>query len=360
LRKIVGREAISTVSKHGYRFALAVTGEPGVARTTYARFIRANELAAQRSLQSMNLARELYWACLAEDPGFASAWAWLGRCSWFLAKFGGSTQANAELAEAAFRRAFALDPDLACAHQFFTLLQADIGLAGEAATRLLERLERHPGEPESYAGLVQVYRFRGLLAESMDAHRRAVELDPSIVTSVAHSLFFAGQFSAAIESYTGRAAYYLDAASWAALGETQRAAALLSERLARMSLSHLMTALMSSLMALLHGKCAEAIEQMKSADATRDPEILVYFARHYSRMGLPDSALDALRRAAQAGFVCAPMTLTSDPWLEALRSHAEFRSLLNQAESAVERARIELKSGIGRARTHRPLPGPQM
>src|SRR5215469_1386520 len=41
LRKVVGRNAIRTVSKHGYRFELAVTGEPGVKRETYERFIRA-------------------------------------------------------------------------------------------------------------------------------------------------------------------------------------------------------------------------------------------------------------------------------------------------------------------------------
>jgi non-specific serine/threonine protein kinase len=35
LRKIVGRDAIRTVSKHGYRFELPVEGEPGVARGTY-------------------------------------------------------------------------------------------------------------------------------------------------------------------------------------------------------------------------------------------------------------------------------------------------------------------------------------
>ena len=34
LRKIIGREAIRTVSKHGYRFELPVAGEPGVARAT--------------------------------------------------------------------------------------------------------------------------------------------------------------------------------------------------------------------------------------------------------------------------------------------------------------------------------------
>jgi len=339
LRKIVGRDTIRTVSKHGYRFELLVSGEPGVARATYEKFARAKELTAQRSLESMCLARDLYWTCLAEDPSFAPAWAWLGRCCWFLGKFSDSSSANLELAHAAFQRAFALDPDLACAHQFYTFVQVDTGHADEAMCRLLERLGRHPGEPESFTSLVQVLRFRGLLQQSVEAHRRASELDPAIITSVAHTLFLAGEYASAIETYSGRAAYYLDAAAWAALGDQKRAIALLRERLGRMSLSKLMTALMSSLLALLEGRGDEAVRLMEAVDTTREPEILVYFARHYARMKLADSAVGALRQAAQSGFVCAPNTLNSDAWLSALRNHSEFGSLLTTAETLVEEAR---------------------
>jgi DNA-binding winged helix-turn-helix (wHTH) protein len=71
LRKIVGRESIRTVSKYGYRFDLPIVGEPGVGRATFERFARARDLTAQRSLESMQLARDLYWTCLAEAPTFA-------------------------------------------------------------------------------------------------------------------------------------------------------------------------------------------------------------------------------------------------------------------------------------------------
>src|SRR5437764_5789890 len=178
LRKILGRDAIRTVSKHGYRFELRVSGEPGVKRETYEKFVRARELTNHRSLESMLLARDLYWTCLAENPNFAPAWAWLGRCCWFLDKFTHSSSVMPELAEAAFQRAFVLDPDLASAHQFYTLLQVDLGRADEAMRRLFERLKHHPAEAEAFSSLVQVLRFRGLLRESVPAHRRAVQLQP--------------------------------------------------------------------------------------------------------------------------------------------------------------------------------------
>lgn len=150
LRKILGPSAIKTVSKHGYRLELPVSGEPGVRRETYEKFIRARELTTQRSLERMLLARDLYWTCLAENPNFAPAWAWLGRCCWFLDKFAHSSAVLPELAEAAFQRAFVLDPDLASAHQFYTLLQVDLGRADEAMRRLFKRLKHHPTEAESF------------------------------------------------------------------------------------------------------------------------------------------------------------------------------------------------------------------
>lgn len=41
LRKILGREAIQTVSKFGYRFSMPVLGEPGIDQAMYATFLQA-------------------------------------------------------------------------------------------------------------------------------------------------------------------------------------------------------------------------------------------------------------------------------------------------------------------------------
>src|ERR1700727_3361430 len=136
-----------------------------------------------------------------------------------------------------------------------------------AVRRPFERLEPHPREPESFSSLVQVLRFRGLLRESVAAHRRAVELDPVVATSVAHTFFLAGQYKTAIEAYSGRTGYYLDAAAWAALDDRKQAAALLRERLSKTSFSKLITALMLSLLAILEGKTRGAETTMDEAES---------------------------------------------------------------------------------------------
>src|SRR5262245_23549787 len=68
LRKLLGRAAIQTVSKFGYRFTLPVLGEPGIEQGIYATFLRAKELVTHRSLESMAQARDLLSLCVAEDP----------------------------------------------------------------------------------------------------------------------------------------------------------------------------------------------------------------------------------------------------------------------------------------------------
>ena len=237
----------------GYRLNLVVSGEPGISHELYSRFIRANELTVQRSIDTAQQACELYWTCLAENPGFAPAWAWLGRSTYLLSKFSGRNSVHLELAEACFRRAFAIDPDLACAHQFYTPVETDTGHARLAMTRLLSRVERLPAEPESFAALVQVFRYCGLLRESIHAHDRARNSTPPSSPVSLIACFFAGEYAAAIEAYGGRTGGYLDAASWAALGETQRAVTLMYDRTTREVFSGIMSSLMKSLLLLLEG-----------------------------------------------------------------------------------------------------------
>ena len=104
-----------------------------------------------------------------------------------------------------------------------------------------------------------------------------------------------------------------------------------------------MAALLRSLLALLEGRGDDAVREMEAAHTTHEAEIRTYFARHYAWMGLADAAVNALKTAERAGFVCAPVTLTSDKWLGALRRHAEFGSLLSQAETLVEETRARLR-----------------
>ncbi|WP_263385219.1 winged helix-turn-helix domain-containing protein [Granulicella arctica] len=329
LRKLLGRDAVQTVSKYGYRFTLPVSGEPGVTQAVYTSFVRGKELAAERSLESLRYARELFWICLANDPQYAPAWAWLGRTCRLLEKFKGE-RSSASLAEAAFLRAFAIDPDLACAHQFFTQLQVDTGRAEQAMVRLSSRMKQRGEEPETLAGLVQVLRVCGLLRESVAAHERAIALDPTTRTSVAHTYFLLGEYAMVFETYNTGKGFYLDAAAWAALGKVDHAAALLRSRLLQPELGPLMSGLMASLLAVLEGKPDQAMDIMEGTEVLDEPEALLYFARHYALVNAPAHAVRMLHRARRGGF-STTYTLENDAAFACLRDEPEFAKELRQA-----------------------------
>jgi DNA-binding winged helix-turn-helix (wHTH) protein len=333
LRKVLGREAIQTVSKFGYRFTIPVVGEPGIAPTTYATFMRAKELAEFKSVDSMKEARDLFSVCVAADPTFAAGWAWLGRSARFLDKFKHDTPTNLAVAQAAFQRALAIDPDLACAHHFYTQLQVDLGQSRDAVVRLAERIVRRGEEPESYAGLVHAMRYCGLLEESVAAHARATALDPTIVTSVAHTHFLRGDYTLTLESTQTR--FYLDAAAWTALGARERALTLLKARLAPGDLSSLMAGLMGSLFAILENRGGDADAIMRRANVHQEPETLFYFARHYAMLGDHAETIKIVTRARGEGFTTS-YTLAHDPVFNQVRSQREFKQEIDEA-ARVER-----------------------
>jgi DNA-binding winged helix-turn-helix (wHTH) protein len=336
LRRLLGRESIQTVSKFGYRFTLLVSGEPGVKQAAYASFVRGKELLTQRSLESILAARDLFWITLADDPSFAPAWAWLGRCCRLLEKFRGEKPTNPSLAEAAFHRAFIIDPDLACAHQFYTQLQVDSGHALDALARLAGRLKQHGEDPETLTGLVQVLRVCGLLDESVAAHERAIALDPTIKTSVAHTHFLLGDYARVFETYSGNQ-LYLDAAAWTALGNHERAVSSLRARIGRPDLGPLMFGLMASLLAVIEGRAAEALDLIEHAAVLQEPEVRFYLARHCGMLNELAPTVEFLRAARMEGFHC-PTALENDIAFATLRRHTSFQQELQEARRLTAQA----------------------
>ena len=351
LRKVFGREAIETVSKFGYRFTVPVTGEPGIRQGMYEIFIRGRDLMTERSLDSIARARDLFTICVADDPQFAMGWAWLGRASRLMEKFRGAPASATSVAEAAFRRAFAIDPDLACAHNFYTQLQVDVGRGAAAMTRLATQVRKHGEDPETLTGLVQVLRCCGLLEESVAAHERALAIDPTTKTSVAHTAFLRGDYASVFETYLSKG-YYLDAAAWAALGQVERAAKLLRTRLEQADLGPLMSGMMRSLLDVLEGHGESAVALADKAEGTLEPEGAFYFARHCGMVGDAASAVALVRRARLGGF-WASWTLERDVAFAAVREDLEFQAEVQEAKVLEERALHSLKSALGYTFTDR-------
>jgi serine/threonine protein kinase len=159
----------------------------------YEFYLRGNDLARD-TYDRMPLARDLYLQCVEQDPGFAPAWAKLGRCHMIIGKYIEDASGNYERSEKAFQRALELSPELSVAHRFHSHLQADMGKARQAMVTLLEQAARHSNDPDLLAGLVHVCRYCGLFEQSLAAHDEARRLDPNIPTSFEQTLLMAGDF----------------------------------------------------------------------------------------------------------------------------------------------------------------------
>jgi serine/threonine protein kinase len=309
--------------------------------SAYEYYLRANQIATARTLDNMRLARDLYVQCLEEDSEYAPAWAQLGRAYRFIEKFGEDADANLARAGGAFRKAFALNPDLPIAHNLYTQVECDQGCALPAMLRLLKRARFRRNDPDLFAGLVQACRYCDELEASIAAHHRARHLDPHVVTSVAHTYFLLGDYQKAIECYGTKVAFYLDCAALVMLGDNEKALAQLRVREQSGGATGSVRAIMQSLRAYLEGDfgaCVRAIEV--GEPLTRiDPEALFYLARHLARINERERAHKILSSVIGSGFLCGS-ALSRDPWLASLHSLPDYSRLLQTADRGRSQAHV--------------------
>jgi serine/threonine protein kinase len=296
-------------------------------------YLRANQIAAKKTLDDMRLALDMYLQCLDEGPSYAPAWARLGRAYRFIGKFGDDNEGDLKRADEAFNRAFALNPDLAIAHNLYTPVECDQGRAQDAMLRLLNRARSRRNDPDLFAGLVQACRYCDELQASVAAHHRGRHLDPHFITSVEHTYFLLGDYSKTLDCYAKKAGYYLDCAALVALGDNKTALSRLRERERAGSIAGPVQAIMRSLQAYIEDdfqQCLNAIEIGESL-AHSDPEILYYMARHLARINEQERAITMLSRVIDGGFLCET-AISRDPWFVSLRCSPRYVELMRNAE----------------------------
>jgi serine/threonine protein kinase/tetratricopeptide (TPR) repeat protein len=306
--------------------------------SAYDLYLRANE--AGKDFSGFSEAIGLYEQCVALDPRYAPAWARLGRARWLRGKYSEGEEGKLAEGRSAIERALELNPDLALAHNLYTSIQVDQGRAMDAMRRLLKRLRGSKTDPELLTGLTHASRYCGLLQASLEADRQARRLDPNIQTTVIHTYFAMGDYQGAFDA-GGRDFGYFTPLRLAMLGRVEEAISLLKEKELVVP-ERRGQVFMFSLRALLEGNREPSL---KASDELiekgfMDPEGQYYLARQLAYLSDAGRATRVLNATVDGGYFCYPQ-MASDPWLDPIRSDAEFKRILNKAQSLHQEA-IEL------------------
>jgi serine/threonine protein kinase len=269
--------------------------------------------------------------CLAIDPSFAPAWAERGRLERVMAKYGDT--ALLPRAESSFLHALALNPNDGAAQYYYAQLEIDLGRLEAALTRLLERAGQGRAEPQIYAALVHACRYAGLLEESVNADRLARRLDPAVATSVLHTYYLQGDYERALTE-AHRSSDPFEARVLGAMGRDAEAVAAARREEERFASVPLMRAFSRALRAAMEEHPDEVVREFEPFESSgfTDGEGLFYLAEVYARAGRAGGALALLRRAVNAGFLCAP-AFASDPYLRPLHASPDWAELVEDVRT---------------------------
>jgi serine/threonine protein kinase/tetratricopeptide (TPR) repeat protein len=298
----------------------------------YEFYLRANQLASEA--KNWTVARDLYQQCVEHDPEYAPAWARLARIHRLIGMYSGDATGDPyALAESAFQRALAINPDLSIAHNLYTVVELETGRARQAMLRLIERTQRRSSDPELYAGLVQACRYAGLQRPAIVAHEHAVRLEPQIRTGVCHAYLLAGEYELAV-AHDRDDPPIVSTLALDLMGQRERAVAHARQQMLS-GMPTLVRLFYELTVAHLEDRREDAralAEPMLAKWRLRDPCPTFYLARTLAAIGHP-SALSMCRRAVEGGYYCHSF-ITHDPWLDSLRGSAEFTRIFQRAESA--------------------------
>ena len=330
----------------GDDFTLATQDVPTAPRA-YELYLRANQLSYDDP--QWGLAKSLYEQCVKIDPSYAPAWARLGRINRVIGKFDEhAPRPSYQAAEANFRRALELNPDLSIGHTQFAYLEAESGHSEAALLRLLPRLQRQPNDPDLFGALCHVSRYCGLLDVSVAAHKRARMVDPKVLTSVVHTFMMLGDYASVLKAARNDpgASIFFALAHWELGGSLQEALPVLNTERSRLrSLRLPFRAAFEGVMrgdrAMTRAAGLELID-----DDFPDGEGFYYMARALARVGELELAMEAFARAIRS-FFCVP-GMDRDRWIDPLRGRADFEAALATARERHLRTVAEFESAGGR------------
>ncbi|HWP44025.1 MAG TPA: winged helix-turn-helix domain-containing protein, partial [Blastocatellia bacterium] len=149
-------------------------------------------------------AMELLTKSVEIDSNNPLAWAYLGRAYHInaLQFFGG--RRDLINAEAAYDQALMLDPEEAVTRMLMAKLFTETNRVEQAIPLLRELIEQNHNNAAARWELSYAYRYAGMLKESIEEGRQALEIDPNLKSHVFNSYLYNGDYEEFMRSLPSR------------------------------------------------------------------------------------------------------------------------------------------------------------
>jgi DNA-binding winged helix-turn-helix (wHTH) protein/TolB-like protein len=290
---------------------------------------------------SFSVAIDLLESSLEIDPGYAPAWAQLGRAyaSHATASFGGARYYGR--AGEALEHALRLNSELLDAKRFLAQLYTESDRVEEGVELLISALRVNPNSPETHWDLAYALRYGGLLREARAAVEKALAFDRTVLNRPPNSLLYLGEYEYFLELletrndsvfrfYSGLAQFCL----------ADRAAAAMHFR-ETIDLQPQRSPLSRTYLYMIEGEADRARHELRRFHAllerqgVRDGEFLYKLGQLYAQLGDLEEALNVVSRSVELGFFPVPYFL-QDPLIEPVRLLPEWPVVLERAQERHE------------------------
>ena len=329
----------------------------------YDHYIRGKVKVSSENREDNDGAIELLERAVAEDPGYAPAYAELARAynvkAFYFASNTQMKQLN-EDAEVAIHKALALDPNLAEAHyaRGLILWTHAKGFPHEMAIQSFKRaLALNPNLDEAHAWLATVYLHIGLVDNARTESEKALAINPDNTRArlrLGVIDLYAGKYEDALHflksvprdanpSVRDRAI----ATTLFQLGRLEESAAVTADFLKTFPADE--GGAMTSMHAML---LAKAGKQLEAEDAIRRAieigrgfghfhHTTYNIASAYALLNKPEEAVKWLQVTADDGFPCYPL-FVNDANLNSLRKDERFIAFMTKSKQQWERYKASL------------------
>lgn len=297
---------------------------------SYPHTTKENELAIEMLKKTIDL-----------DSTFAPAFSELGSRTQSLANYGLKGEKETEKATQYFLKALSLNNELISAYYGLSAIYTESGQTKKSIETIRKILDINPNDGETHKYLGYIYRYAGLLEESVSEMTKAELLDKNVSTTIYIAYIALGEYEKAISSIESQIIKQNKASTLNLgflgiikyrQGKYDEAMKIFDEihELDPNSLNDIWVTAFVALMENDIEKGLKAVQKFESYNIN-DSEAWFHIGVNYALLGDKEGALRLLTRAAKGGYFNYPSFL-NEPFLDSLRDDDEFKKLLKLVE----------------------------